>query len=360
MSTPRLKDQSRVASNGCEPRVFWFDLENLYCVTFFQAIIKRLSELGHHVYITYRDFPGLEELLHLYGLSGTRIGMYGAKSMLRKTQKTVKRALLLANYSRRKEIDLAVCFSRSLALSCALSRIPNATVLDYEHVSVGIYRWFSDWIFVPTDVPDEVWLEKKVPTKKLVKFRGLKEEVYMTGCDMNGTILKRLGLDQRKVIAIIRPPATEAHYHEGMSNEICHCILSRVAADPSISAILVPRGRDESFDDFLRFENIVKLRFPVLAAELITASDLVISGGGTMAREAAALGIPSYSIFTGRQGAVDVRLSREDRLHLIRKPKDIERIQFRKRKRKIPGQTRNLPLAEFFVAKFITLADGRS
>jgi uncharacterized protein len=56
---------------------------------------------------------------------------------------------------------------------------------------------------------------------------------------------------------------------------------------------------------------------------LIWHSDLVISGGGTMNREAAALGVPVYSIFRGTIGAVDHFLSGEHRLVLLESPADL-------------------------------------
>jgi uncharacterized protein len=60
---------------------------------------------------------------------------------------------------------------------------------------------------------------------------------------------------------------------------------------------------------------------------LIALSDLVISAGGTMNREAVALGVPVYTTFEGRLGAVDERLIAEGRLRKLRDPIQINLIK---------------------------------
>jgi len=63
---------------------------------------------------------------------------------------------------------------------------------------------------------------------------------------------------------------------------------------------------------------------------LIAASDLVISAGGTINREAAALGVPVASIYAGRWAAVDEELVREGRLKRIQNSTDLRSIEIRK------------------------------
>ena len=58
---------------------------------------------------------------------------------------------------------------------------------------------------------------------------------------------------------------------------------------------------------------------------LLWHSDLVVSGGGTMNREAAALGIPVYSIFRGKTGAVDRQLENEGRLTMIQSVAEVKK-----------------------------------
>ena len=62
--------------------------------------------------------------------------------------------------------------------------------------------------------------------------------------------------------------------------------------------------------------------------DLIWNADLVVSGGGTMTREAAALGIPAYSTFTGTLGAVDRRLFEEGRIAHVASLQDLDRVRW--------------------------------
>ena len=75
-----------------------------------------------------------------------------------------------------------------------------------------------------------------------------------------------------------------------------------------------------------------------------------------MTREAAALGVPAYSVFSGKMGAVDERLVREGRLTMIKKPDAVDKIQFVKRKRQVCSRGKNASVLDFFVNEFVRLA----
>ena len=334
----------------------WIDLENTPNVPFFEPIIKRLRKMNHSVYVTCRNYADIPALSKLYGIQGSTVGWYGGKNKIQKLFIGSLRSMLLAKWARKKHIDLAVGFgSRTLVVASRLLRIPNATVFDYEHISVYVYR-FCDWIFVPEEVSNQCLIERGIPEKKLVKYTGLKVEVYAGVYQHNAGSLDQLKHDEQKVVVTIRPPATKAHYHDPLSEVICRRVLERIAADPSTTAILIGRDRDPILDEFFQYENIKAITAPLKGLDLIVNSDLVISGGGTMAREAAVLGVPAYSIFTGKIGAVDERLAREGRLIMIRKPADVSRIQFVKRDKQPYSGAKNTSVLEFFVNEFVRLA----
>jgi hypothetical protein len=78
------------------------------------------------------------------------------------------------------------------------------------------------------------------------------------------------------------------------------------------------------------------------AQSLIALADVVVSAGGTMNREAAALGVPVYTTFGGRLGGVDEQLMREERLVPLSDPRAIE---LRKREERGEGRVRRDPAA---------------
>ncbi|MFO1497458.1 MAG: DUF354 domain-containing protein [Verrucomicrobiota bacterium] len=345
--------------NDHRPPAFWLDLENITCVTFFEPIVRELIRRGHRVDITYRECPHIAGLLDIYRLEGRQIGRSGGRHVLRKVQKGLSRALLLAWWARKRQFDIAIGFgARPLAIACRLLGIPNATVIDYEHVSLTALRKCCDWIFVPADVQDAFWKAKQVPDNKLVKFQGLKEQVYVPHHPVNPELRSRLEVSSEHTFVLIRPPAHMAHYHDKRSEAVLQRVLDRVAADRTATAIVIPRTAGPPARDTARAPNIRGLDAPVNGLDLIAAADLVISGGGTMIREAAALGVPAYSIFTGPIGAIDARLSEERKLVLVRHPEEVDQIKFERRLRSRGTARTCSSNLDFFLDRFIRLADS--
>lgn len=337
---------------------FWFDLENAPDVLFFEPIVKCLREKEHIVYSTCRNYSDVPKLAKIYNIGGQIVGRYGGRSKWAKYSAGLVRSFLLMRWSMKKDIDLAVSFgSRPLILACGLRGIPNISIIDYEHVSISVFNKFCNWFCIPEAVPKQYFVERGMPSKKIIKFPGLKEDVYTNLYSPNQRFLEKLGFERTKIIATLRPPATSAHYHDHTSVTICRRILQKIADNQDLSAIFLRRDNDDTFDDFLQYRNIRQLERPVKGLDLVSVSDVVISGGGTMVREAASLGIPSYSIFTGKQGAVDAHLAQEGRLTLIRKPEDVEKISFKKHQKGWVQGAKNAHTLDFFVNKLIHLAE---
>jgi predicted glycosyltransferase len=340
---------------------FWFDLETAPDVLFFEPIAKRLKEMNHTIYITCRNYSDVPDLAKLHGIEGATVGWHGGKSKAKKILIGLLRSSLLAKWARKKNIDFAVGFgSRPLGVASTLLGIPNACVFDYEHALKFGCR-FHNWMFTPEEVSTQFLVKEGIPEERLIKYHGLKEEVYTGVYKYDVDSLKHLEYDENKVIVTIRPPATKATYHDRLSEVICRRVLERIARDPSILALFLRRDDEATFDEFLEYENIKRVTVPVKGLDLIVKSDLVISGGGTMVREAAALGVPAYSIFAGKKGAVDDRLAHEGHLVLIRRPEDVTKVRFVKRDKQLCGGGKNRSVLEFFVNEFIRLAsNGRS
>jgi predicted glycosyltransferase len=204
---------------------------------------------------------------------------------------------------------------------------------DYEYQS-DLFFLLSKWL-VPEIIPDDVLRRKKVNIGKLVKYPGIKEEVYTGNFEANPTILDDLNIERTKVIVSIRPPATEAHYHNPESERLLSAVIPYLCKKRNVIMVVLPRTEKQRRTiRELAGQDIEKIKMPETVLDglnLIWHSDLVISGGGTMNREAAALGVPAYSIFTGEIGAVDRYLERSGRLQLISSLDDIKSIRIEKR-----------------------------
>ncbi len=337
---------------------FWFDLENAPDVLFFEPLATELRRLGHTVHITSRAYSNVPELAEIYGIPSTILGKHGGEKKLGKIVAGLNRSRQMIRWARGKNIDLAVGFgSQPMAVACgAWLKMPNITVDDYEHTIVSVLNRYCDLRYVPEEVPLQVLLDKGTPEKKLRFYTGLKEEVYTGVYEPDLSLKQKLKLPEDKIIVTMRPPATLAHYHDHTGEVICNLTLEHIAQRDDVVCVLMTRDNDHTFDEYLKYDNIQPLPFPVKGLDLLAISDLVISGGGTMVREAVALGIPAYSTFTGEQGAVDLELSAQGRLTLVRREEDADKIILQKRQDYNLSDYQRTDVRDFFVAEFIRLA----
>jgi uncharacterized protein len=318
----------------------WIDLDNTPHVPFFRPIIRELERRGYTVVLTARDAFQVCELADQCGLPYRKVGRHYGKNRFLKVWGLGWRALQLLPFVMRERPKLGLSHgSRGQILLCNLLRIPTVMVMDYEHAQTPpLVR--PRWEIVP-DVLARESLHCK--TKERIRtYKGIKEDVYAPGFTPDPSLGERLQLNGGKVIVTVRPPANEAHYHNPESELFFIEFMKRVCAAPNVKAVLLPRNKNQEADmrknwpQWFEGARTVVPQSAVDGLNLLWHSDLVVSGGGTMNREAAALGVPVYSIFRGKIGAVDRQLQQEGRLILIERVEDIQtkiRIQSRKKEK---------------------------
>jgi predicted glycosyltransferase len=225
-----------------------------------------------------------------------------------------------------EKVDLAVSHGSRAQMMCGFALgIPTLLILDYEYIAMmGFIR--PDWIFVPQMIPDS---KELAPKRHVLRYPGLKEDVYVPRLQQNPSVKNQLGFDGDDIVVTVRPPAIEAHYHNPEAEVLLDAALNFLTQAPDVRVILLPRNDSqartlrETWGKWITNHKFVIPEHAVDGINLIWFSDLVVSGGGTMNREAAALGVPVYSIFRGKIGAVDRQLQQEGRLILIESVEDI-------------------------------------
>jgi hypothetical protein len=304
----------------------WIDLDNSPHVSFFAPIIEELQHAGHSILLTARDCFQVCELADLLNLNYRRVGRHYGKNPVRKLAGLCWRSLQLVPSVLRGKPVLAVSHgSRSQLLVANLLRIPSVTIADYEFAKI----WLGvrpTWVITPEVIPES---SIHVGKEHILKYPGIKEDVYVPRFMPNGSSLADFGPNMREVIVLVRPPATEAHYHRRESDELFEAVLNFLGTLFQVKIILLPRNDRQAAAIRTKWAALFAQGRAVIPAQvaygldLIWHSDLVISGGGTMNREAAALGVPVYSIFRGEIGAVDRYLASKGRLILIERPEDV-------------------------------------
>lgn len=309
----------------------WIDMTAPAHPLVFRPIVKRLIERGHEVTITARDYAQTVELLDAQGADYILFGKHGGASRTSKFVQLVSRTRALRKFTKRNRFDLAVAHgSNDLALVAASRRIPAVNMFDYEWAALQhrIGCRLAKRVLVPDSIPPERLSKYGAGPGKLVQFPGLKEEYYLADFEPDPHIVEKLGLDREKVIVVVRPPPDVSLYHR-KSNPLFPQVLKYLGRQTDLQAVVIPRTEKQR--TYVLSLDLPSLSVPdqaIDAQSLIAFSDLVVSSGGTMNREAVALGTPVYTTYGGRLGGVDEKLIHDKRLRPLSDPRGIELRKF--------------------------------
>jgi len=305
----------------------WVDMSGPAHVLVLRPIIERLRAAGHDVAVTAREYTQTLELLELHGIEHTTIGRHGGASRARKLARLVQRTHGMRRFGARGGFDLAIAHgSNDLAIASRMLGIPEANMHDYEWAvaqhNVGC-RLATRVIF-PEAVPPERLSRFGVGPEKLFRYPGIKEEYYLSDFEPDPDALGRLGVDAERAAVVVRPPPDVSLYHR-KANPLFPQVLERLGNDDAIHAVVLPRTHEQrEYIKSLELPSVILVEHAVEAQSLVALADLVVSAGGTMNREAVALGTPVYTTFAGRLGGVDEWLVREGRLRPLTDPRALE------------------------------------
>ena len=340
----------------------WIDLDNSPHVPFFSPIIKELEGQGVAVTVTARDAFQVSELVKLHGLPCKCIGRHYGKHTLLKAMGLGIRTLQLVGIAMRERPDLAVAHcSRAQLMACKVLGIPSLWISDYEFAK-GLPLFNPDWLMLPEVISsDAVAFDKG----HILHYPGIKEDVYVPAFRPDPSIRADLKLNAEDFLVTVRPPATEAHYHTRLSDELFCSTMEFLAAQAKLKVVMLPRNDRQEAQIRQAWPQLFeagKILVPTHALDglnLIWHSDLVISGGGTMNREAAALGVPVYSIFGGTIGAVDKYLASVGRLTLLNTPDDVRtKIQLVRRNTDAPPEVGESAALQAVVENILAVAQS--
>jgi predicted glycosyltransferase len=320
----------------------WIDLANSPHVPFFKALTKRFNSLGHEVEITARELAETIPLAEAAGLAPVVVGVHGGREISKKAGSIANRAWALAAWARKRKFDLAISHnSYSQILAARVLGVKTITMMDYEHQPANHLAFrFASRIIVPASFPAQRLRRYGARVGKVRRYHGTKEDVYLADFQADasfGARLCELGVKPDNVLVLMRPPAHDALYHR-FQNTLFDEALARLQERKDVQVILLPRNEAQRAAYSGR-ERVIVPPTPLDGANLIAASDLVISAGGTINREAAALGVPAASIYAGQWAAVDEELMREGRLQRIEDRASLRDLEIKKKAKAIPRQS---------------------
>jgi predicted glycosyltransferase len=314
----------------------WIDLANSPHVPFFRSLANEFTRRNHDIVVTARAFAETVELAEAAGFAPQVIGGHGGGKLSGKAGNLVRRALALARWARGRKLDLALSHnSYSQILAARALSLKSVTLMDYEHQPANHLAFrLASRIIVPRAFPEASLFRFGAAAGKVRRYDGIKEDVYLANFQSDPMFekqLRALGVSTTDVLVTVRPPAGEALYHR-FENELFDQLLARLSDKPSVKTVLLPRNEPQRKTYSARSgPQLILPPSPIDGGNLIAYSDLVVSAGGTMNREAAALGIPAASIYRGEWAAIDEELVREGRLRRISTLEDVLELPVQKK-----------------------------
>jgi uncharacterized protein len=312
----------------------WIDVDNPPQVRYLAPLIRRFQQAGFDVLVTARAYGETFAMLRDEGIAFETIGLGFGKGLPRKLYGLSRRARLLVDFLREQPaaVDFVLTGSRAATLAARILGIPSFVIIDYEHVNVLAFAGSASHILYPSVVDPAVFRRRGVRRSHLMPFHGFKEHITFADADFARTPAHRFtNGDASAVRVLFRPPAEESHYYRRESLTVALELL-RYLAEEDACVVFSPRDhRQVAYLEDIptwRHDPIV-LREPIGVVPLLKGVDAVVSAGGTMLREAAYLGVPAYSVFRGRIGAVDRYLASIGRLEILASPADFSRFRLR-------------------------------
>jgi predicted glycosyltransferase len=347
-------------TSKCNGKV-WIDLDNSPHIPFFKPIIEELTGRGCKVTLTARDSYQVCDLADHFGLNYKKIGKHWGKYKVLKSFGLIVRSLQMIPTILREKPDIAISHgARSQLFLAGILGITSITVSDYEHSSTRfVIR--PQLVMVPDVMPDSA---VKFKGTKVHKYPGIKEDVYVPFFVPDPAIRKDLEIKEQDIVATVRPPATEAHYHNPQSEKLFEAAVDFLGGSPDTRLVITPRTKNQKAliqNRWSQWCHSGKIVIPQIVdgLNLIWFSDLVVSGGGTMNREAAALGVPVYSIFRGQIGAVDRYLADTGRLTLLESVEDVRsKISVTRRHRRDISEKRQCAALNSIVGKVLEVLEN--
>jgi uncharacterized protein len=305
----------------------WIDMTASAHVLVFRPLIGLLRERGDEVEITAREYAQTLQLLELHGIEAEVIGRHGGRSRFGKARSLLSRLRALRRWAKGRAFDVALAHgSHELTMTARRLGIPSSTTFDYE------FAWLQHQlgcraatrVVVPDSIPPERLAGYGAKPPKLVQYPGLKEEYYLSDFEPDPGVLDQFQIDRGRVLVVLRPPPDVSLYHRH-SNPLFPQTVDFLGRHEDVHAVVLPRTDEQR--EYVRGLELPSLILPeraVDAQSLIAEADLVVSAGGTMNREAAALGVPVYTTYGGRLGGVDEELIRTGRLKPLTDPRALD------------------------------------
>ncbi|WP_297500609.1 DUF354 domain-containing protein [Thermococcus sp.] len=280
----------------------WVDITNAPHVHFFKGVIRELEKTDHEVIITTREFDGLTGILDMFGFDYYVVGKHGGATLEGKLLASAERVYKLSRLIIEEKPDMAIYKHSVEAPRVAFGLgIPSIGFVDNE-TAVAQNKLFlplTKLVLYPKAIDAYDLIRCGADPNGIKTVNGFSELAHLYGFRPEKRVLRELGLKRNGYI-VMRTEPVKANYFNGPEKSVLEDIIPLL---PEIPIVLFPRTGEQR-KRFERFNNVIMPEKPVDSLSLLYYARLMIGAGGTMNREAIALGTPTISTYPGRLLAV--------------------------------------------------------
>src|SRR4051794_40613523 len=339
----------------------WVDLANSPHPLLFAPVVRRLEERGHTVALTARDNAQTVELARERWPDVEVIGGPPPAGRARKAATLGARIRDLARWARGARADLALSHNSYAQIAAARRRgLRVVTAMDFEHQPANHVGFrLAHRVILPRALDGPEIRRMGASSRKTAFFDGLKEELYLGDFTPDPATLAQLGIARENgtTVAVVRTPPTRALYH-AFDNPLLAEALRTLDAQPHVRVVVLTRHPEQR--EAIAALGLARVTMPERAVDsrsLMWEADVVLGAGGTMTREAALIGVPTFTLFAGREPAVDRWLMREGRLERLESVNQIAALSARDRSPTALDalRRRSFELCEVFVNEVLSV-----
>ena len=285
-------------------KVIWFDTLTPKQTMLFLAIGKVLNSLGFETIYTTREHDYIHDIFRENNIQAKSMGVYGGSTLEGKLVASVNRMLELTEYiaSYQDQIICAISFSSPDASRVAFGLgIPLILFNDTAHSKpVGKLTFsLARYLITPSCINKKAFIELGANPKIIHHYEGVDEVEYMSEVNYNEFLKKRQEAKEKdNSYLVFRPEESFASYMEDKESKPYLEILQYLIEKHKGEIMVFPRYPEQKQIILEKFEGqIVVPSNGFHFLELLSNAEMVITGGGTMGREAALLGVPSLTYF---------------------------------------------------------------
>ncbi len=291
--------------------VIWFDITNSPHVFFLEPFMKHFEKKGFEIYVTARDFYRLDQLLDAKKIKYQMVGGHFGKNIAAKAFGMAHRVAALT--LKIKKLKPRACIAAGSPYAMVTSKllgIPSAWITDND-ISTHMTRYgaaYASKVFLPEESHVDFYTKHGVKKEKIVLFKGLKEDFYLNNFKADPEYLKKIGVNGR--VAVMRSEPSHAVYFKGEKGPEGQIIQTLL--DKGYNLVYLPRTKEEEANIRKEFPSVFVPEKAVDGQNLLANSEILIGAGGSMNREAVALGTKVLSTYSGESLGVDEWLIREN------------------------------------------------